>query len=58
MLEPRKRTALDGKEWWCVYDTETNKWSTLHLFGKYKTKKDCQYQIDSYYHLKSMGMIK
>ena len=25
MLEPRKRTALDGKEWWCVYDKRKNR---------------------------------
>lgn len=45
MLEPRKRTALDGKTWWCVFDTETMKYNTI-LFGKYKLKRDCQYAID------------
>lgn len=48
MFEPRKRTALDGKTWWCVFDTDTMKWSTLIFFGKYKTKKACQYDIDLY----------
>lgn len=48
MLEPRKRTALDGKTWWCVFDTDSMKWSTLIVFGKYKLKRDCQYAIDSY----------
>ena len=48
MLEPRKRTALDGKTWWCVFDTDTMSWSTIILFGKYKTKKDCQKDIDFY----------
>lgn len=43
--EPRKRTALDGKSWWCVFDTENLKWSTLTCHGKYKTKKDCAYAI-------------
>ena len=43
MLEARKRTALDGKIWWCVFDTKSMKWSTL--FTKYKRKKDCQYAI-------------
>lgn len=47
MLEPRKRIALDGKTWWCVFDTDTMKWSTIILFGRYKTKKDCQIAIDS-----------
>jgi len=48
MLEPRKRTAIDGKTWWCVFDTETLKYSTLLCLGKYKTKRDCQYAIDRY----------
>ncbi len=48
MLEPRKRTALDGKTWWCVFDTDSMQWSTLVVFGKYKLKRDCQYAIDRY----------
>ena len=49
MFEPRKRIALDGKVWWCVFDTDTMKWSTLTFFFKrYKRKKDCQYDIDLY----------
>lgn len=48
MFEPRKRTALDGKYWWCVFDTDSMKWSTLVWFGKYRTKRDCQYAIDRY----------
>lgn len=48
MLEPRKRTGLDGKVWWYVFDTDTMKWSTIVLFGRYKTKRDCQVAIDSY----------
>ena len=51
MLEPRKRTALDGKVWWCVFDTEAMKWSTLVCFTRYKTKRDCQFAIDKYNHL-------
>lgn len=47
MLEPRKRTALDGKTWWCVYNAVINEWSTLTCFGKYKTKKDCRYAINA-----------
>lgn len=38
MLEPRKRTAIDGKTWWCVFDTEL-------CFGKYETKKECKCAI-------------
>lgn len=48
MLEPRKRTALDGKTYWCVFNTDTMKWSTLTCFGKYTRKKDCQLAIDLY----------
>lgn len=51
MLEPRKRTALDGKVWWCVFDTNEMKWSTLICFGKYRLKKECQFAIDRYLHL-------
>ena len=46
MLVPRKRIALDGKFWWCVFDTKKMNWSTLACFGKYKTKKACKYAID------------
>lgn len=45
MFEPRKRTAIDGKTWWCVFDTKTMKFSTLLCFGKYKTKKECSHAI-------------
>lgn len=47
-LEPRQRTALDGKTWWVVYDTEEQKYSTLTVFGKYKTKRECQQAIEKY----------
>lgn len=46
MLELRKRTALDGKTYWCVFNTDAMKWSTLTCFGKYIRKKDCQLAID------------
>ena len=48
MLETRKRTTIDGKTWWCVFDAENMRWSTIVLFGRYKTKRDCQVAIDSY----------
>lgn len=48
MLEPRKRTALDGKLWWCVFNADTMKWSTFVCFTKYKLKRDCQFAIDKY----------
>lgn len=43
---PKKRTALDGKTYWCVYDTSKNNWSSYTCHGKYKTREDCQYDID------------
>lgn len=46
---PMKRTAIDRKLWWCVYNTEERKFSKLLCFGKYRTKKDCQCAIDAYY---------
>lgn len=51
MFEARKRTALDGKTWWCVFDTDKMEYSTLICFGNYKRKKDCQYAIDKFYEL-------
>lgn len=46
---PTKRTAIDGKVWWCVYNANNHKFSTLLCFSKYRTKKDCQYAIVAYY---------
>lgn len=43
--EARKRIALDGKIYWCIYDTENNKWSTHIYHGKYSTKKQALYAI-------------
>lgn len=48
MFEPRKRTALDGRVWWCVFNTDAMKWSTITMFGKYKTKSACQESIKRY----------
>lgn len=46
-LEPAQRTAADGKTWWVVFDNATRKYlDTITFFGKYKTKKECQYAID------------
>ena len=43
--EPRKRTAIDGRVYWCVYDTLKNKYSLMLCFTKYRTKKECQIAI-------------
>ena len=43
--EPRKRTAIDGRVWWYVYDTIENRYSNLLRFAKYRTKKECQTAI-------------
>ena len=48
MLEPRKRTALDGKVWRCVFDTNKDSWSTLTCFGKYETRREFPMRIDWY----------
>lgn len=45
---PRKRTAIDGAIWWCVYDNAKHEFSKLLCFGKYKRRKDCQQDIDYY----------
>ena len=45
---PKKRIALDGKVWWCVWDNETNAWSNYLCHSKYKTKKDCIWCINKY----------
>jgi hypothetical protein len=52
MLEPRKRTTIDGKVWWCVFDKDKMTWSTLIVFDKYKLKRDCQFAINSYNNFK------
>ena len=44
----RKRTALDGRSWWCVFDNKENKFSTYTCFGKYKTKTACEKAIQFY----------
>lgn len=44
--EARKRTALDGKTWWCVFDNTTQSWCTLTCFGKYRLKRDCEDAIE------------
>ena len=46
-FEPRQRTSLDGKVWWVVYDRYEQEFSSLTCFGRYKTKKDCQWAIDN-----------
>lgn len=46
-FEARKRTALDGRVWWCVYDKERHAWSTFLCHGRYKTRKACEQAIIS-----------
>ena len=43
---PAKRTAIDGKVWWCVFDTERGQFSHYTCHVKYKRKKDCVYDIN------------
>lgn len=43
-----KRTALDGRSWWVVFDNKENKFSTYTCFGKYRRKTDCENAIQFY----------
>lgn len=45
---PQKRTALDGRVWYCAFDTERNMFSPYTCHGRYKTKEECQFNIDWY----------
>lgn len=42
---PVKRTAVDGRVWWVVWDCKNHKYSTCVLFGRYERKKDCEFDI-------------
>lgn len=39
-FETSRRTAIDGKTWWCVYDRLKGCWSTFLCHGKYKTRME------------------
>lgn len=45
---PKKRTAVDGKVWWVVWDNKTNDYSAFTCHGKYATKKECEFTIAYY----------
>jgi len=45
-FEARQRTALDGRVWWCIFDKQTQRWSTYICHGKYKTMRYALYAID------------
>lgn len=40
-----EKKAVDGKIWHVVYDTARKGFSPLTCFGKYRTKKDCEFAI-------------
>ena len=42
-LQPRKRTARDGKTWWCVFNTATLRWEPG--FFRYRTERECSIAI-------------
>ena len=44
---PKKRRALDGRVWWCVWDSKRGCWSTFTTHGRSETKSLCQSRIDS-----------
>ena len=41
-----KRTALDGRAWWCIYDTERHEWSKYTFHGIYKTRRAANIAIE------------
>lgn len=41
-----KRTALDGKIWWVIWDNVHNCYSTRTDHGKYRTKKAAEWRIN------------
>lgn len=45
---PTKRTALDGRVWWVVFDNLRKCYSTFICHGKYATKRAAQIAIDFY----------
>lgn len=47
-LEPRKRTALDGRTWWVAFNRRTLKYSTIATIGKYRTRRECAEAIATY----------
>lgn len=46
---PVDRYAVDGRRWYVVYDKQENNYASFPaFFGKYTTRKDCQYAIDKF----------
>jgi len=48
-FEPVKRTAVDGKTWWVVYDNKRHGYSSYICHGKYETRKQCEQAIKASY---------
>ena len=46
-FEPRKRTALDGVTWWCIWDNVRGNWSTSIYHWKYKTRRAAVIAIEA-----------
>lgn len=47
MYEARKRTAVDGSIWWCVFNLRTQDWSLDVRHGRYQSRLDCECAITS-----------
>ena len=45
---PRKRIAVDGVSWWCVWDNLRRRWSSFVCHRRYKTKKEAIFYIDKH----------
>lgn len=46
-FEPRKRTALDGVTWWCIWDNVRGDWSAFIYHWKYKTRRAAVIAIEA-----------
>ena len=45
-FEARKRRAIDGQYWWCIWDRTRKNWSVWYgLYGKYRTKHQAEVTI-------------
>ena len=42
---PRKRIAVDGVSWWCVWDNLRRCWSPYFCHGVYRTQKAARLAI-------------
>jgi len=46
-FQPKRPDLMDGATWWYPYDTERRCFSTFLTHSKHRTRKECQYNIDT-----------